>query len=264
MALALQGGIKMLFFKNLDTLYVEYLVRKSKKLIKFRFLYINYNNLIKKNPLKLDHKLLNLAEKIRLANRFRSTQALQNACSFLISSNLLFSKYNTYNQADPFKLPGAVLSSFTCELFIKYWMLKDKHKKIIPFQLHTDDHTIKFITLNWAFYTGASSRDYLKDKKFNGTDAHLLSKLLNTLPDNLIEFHEVLFKKYYSQDADLKHSLEKIAKYFIDGRYSHENVELEFDIYLSNSLANFFFDSINFIINSNPKSVIHSKIDKQL
>lgn len=248
----------MQFYKCLDILYIEHLVRNSKNINKNSILCINYKNLIKINPLKLNQELLNLAEEIRHENSFRATQPLQNAYSFLISSNLLFDKFNSNNQADPFKLPAVVLSSFTCELFIKYWMLKSKPKEFIPFKFDTDDHVSHSNTLNWAFYTGSLSKEYIKDKKLTGNDGHLLFKLFDILPENLIKFHQILYEKYYSEDDDLEVSLEKISRYFTDGRYNHEDVNKEFDLNLCNYLANFFFDAINFIINTNPESVLFS------
>lgn len=219
-----------MLFKTKDTIYIESLLRISNPYHKTNgWSLCYYFNNPQTNPLKSDIELENM--RIVLWSKYanKNTKPLENAYNFLYSSNLLFKGLNNHTY-----IPCTTLSSFACELFIKFWIMDDINIY----------KPIKNTKSKWVFYQGSNSKEHFNTKKIKGSSMHNLFKIYKSLPEDLQLFHEKIYNHLYLYEIGecLEDSLSKVSEYFFQARYIHENIKNKYDVYLCNKLANFFHD----------------------
>ena len=217
-----------------DTVFFSFLIRNSKLFIKYNgwSIYFKKNSTNPANCLKFQQ----LRQRIFNKYAFKNTAPINNACNFLISSNILYRNLNqtTY-------IPCTTLSSFSCELFLKVWISEDK-EEYIP---------IKNSKSQWVNYLGSNSSNELKSKINKPSERHNLLKIFNILPKEIKCFYKLVYKFYYEEELQqsLEDSLNIISEYFFNARYFHENIHRKYNAHLANKLANFFYDAIVILLN---------------
>lgn len=220
-----------------DTVFLRFLIRNRKPFIKYNGWSIYNFNKISSNPANC-LRFQRLRQRIFNKYALIHTAPIDNACNFLISSNILYRNLNQISD-----IPCTTLSSFACELFLKVWISEDR-VKYIP---------IKNSESQWVIHLGSDSFNELKLKIKNNSDRHNLLKIFNILPKEIKFFYQLVYKYYYQEELQesLDASLNIISDYFFKARYSHEDIHQKYNVHLANTLANFFYDAIVILLNPN-------------
>ncbi len=174
-------------------------------------------------------------------------EPFDHAIKYLISSNKLLDVdgidiYYTY-------LPSVSISAFSCELFLKAWIAEDKVEHI-----YSPYHQVTHVR-----YMGSFATTFLKSLPKG--NLHNLKEIFLALPEDIQDFHIYIYDCFYktSLNLSLVDALEKVKSYFIDSRYFFEKPNAQYDAYLVNDLANFFYEVFLFLNNWNGK--VHTDIN---
>lgn len=174
-------------------------------------------------------------------------EPFDHAIKYLISSNKLLDVdgidiYYTY-------LPSVSISAFSCELFLKAWIAEDKVEHI-----YSPYHQVTHVR-----YEGSFATTFLKSLPRGSS--HNLKEIFLALPQDIQDFHIYIYDCFYktSLNLSLVDALEQVKSYFIDSRYFFEKPNAQYDAYLVNDLANFFYEVFLFLNNWNGK--VHTDIN---
>lgn len=188
-----------------------------------------------------DESFKKLRSKLHTEIAGNRREPFDHAIKYLISSNKLLDVdgkdiYYTY-------LPSVSISAFSCELFLKAWIVEDKVEHI-----YSPYHQVTHVR-----YKGSFATTFVKS--LSRGNSHNLKEIFLALPQDIQDFHIYIYDCFYKSllNLSLVDALEKVKSYFIDSRYFFENPNAQYDAYLVNDLANFFFEVFLFLYNLNGK-----------
>lgn len=166
-------------------------------------------------------------------------EPFDHATKYLVSSNKLLDVdsrdiYYTY-------LPCVSTSAFSCELFIKAWIVEDQIREV-PSPYNQVKHVL---------YDGSDARPYLTQSSLPRGATHNLKELFLALPTDIKDFHIFIYDCIFKPNIQLSlmDALDIVKEYFIDSRYFFESPNSQYNLYLINDLANFFYEVFLFLYN---------------
>lgn len=214
----------------------EILIDSQRKYFFLGPYYNNFKLLIDKSFIKLRNNLF-----IQMAGNRQEPFDL--ALNYLVSSNKLLEldsidTHYTY-------LPNVSICAFSCELFLKAWIVEDQIR-LIPSPNYQFKHVI---------YEGSLARPYLSQTTLPRNAQHNLKELFLVLPNDIKVFHIYIYDCFYKHflGLTLLDALDKVKDYFINSRYFFESPYSQYDLYLVNELANFFYEVFLFLYNLDGK-----------
>lgn len=171
------------------------------------------------------------------------SEPFDHATKYLVASNKLLDVgekdiYYTY-------LPSVSISAFSCELFLKAWIVEDKIEHI-----YSPYHQVTHVR-----YHGSFATTFLKGLPRGNT--HNLKEIFLALPRDIQDFHLYIYDCFYKPllNLSLIDALDEVKGYFIDSRYFFEKPNAQYNANLVNDLANFFYEVFLFLLNWDGKII---------
>lgn len=195
-----------------------------------------YSNIFK---LLIDKNFIKLRNNIFTQFAQNRREPFDHALTYLVSANKLLDVDSIDFQYT--YLPNVSISSFSCELFLKAWIVEDQ-VRLIPSPNYQFSHVI---------YEGSLASPYLNQTSLRGNKKHNLKELFLVLPNDIKDFHIYIFDCFYRNflGLTLLDALDKVKDYFINSRYYFESPYSQYDLYLVNDLANYFYEVFLFLYN---------------